>query len=295
MLEFVHSSGISSHNSEHRDFGDPFPVIMIRMIVEERRQKLADIVRQRGFVPLPELVDEMGVSESTVRRDLDYLHDAGLLRRTHGGALAISGGPALSAFDERSQSQAIEKRQIGQTMASLIQDGETVLLDGGTTTLEVARHLLGRSLQVVTNSLPIAQLFSGSRDVDLVLIGGYVYPKTGVALGVLAQEAMKNLHVHRTVLSVSGLTARGLFNENLLLVETERAMMACSDETNVVADHTKFGRSALTFLSDWSAITRVVVDSGLRPEQRALVGTQVEVMTADVFGSANNSEGNSQA
>jgi DeoR/GlpR family transcriptional regulator of sugar metabolism len=251
------------------------------MILEERRQKLADIVRQRGFVPLPELVDEMGVSESTVRRDLDYLHDAGVLRRTHGGALAISGGINLTAFDERSSSQATEKRQIGQAMASLIKDGETVLLDGGTTTLEVARHLLGRSLQVVTNSLPIAQLFSGSRDVDLVLIGGYVYPKTGVALGVLAQEAMKNLHVHRTVLSVSGLTARGLFNENLLLVETERAMMACSDETNVVADHTKFGRSALTFLTDWSAIDRVIVDGGLRPEQRAMVGASVDVVTAD--------------
>jgi DeoR/GlpR family transcriptional regulator of sugar metabolism len=266
------------------------------MIVEERRQKLADIVRQRGFVPLPELVDEMGVSESTVRRDLDHLHDAGVLKRTHGGALAISGGLLLSAFDERSQSQAIEKRQIGQAMADIIKDGETVLLDGGTTTFEVARHLLGRSLQVVTNSLPIAQLFSGSRDVDLVLIGGYVYPKTGVALGVLAQEAMKNLHVHRTVLSVSGLTARGLFNENLLLVETERAMMACSDETNVVADHTKFGRSALTFLADWSAIDRVIVDAGLRPQQRALVGPNVDVLIADssTSGGNNSHEGSSK-
>jgi DeoR/GlpR family transcriptional regulator of sugar metabolism len=250
------------------------------MIAEERRQKLADIVRQRGFVPLPELVDRMGVSESTVRRDLEHLHDAGMVRRTHGGVLAVAGGIGLSAFDERSTHQSHEKSDIGRHMADIIQDGETVLLDGGTTTLEVARHLIGRSLQVVTNSLPIAQLFASSRDIDLVLIGGYVYPKTGVALGVLAQEAMKNLNVHRTVLSVSGLTARGLFNENLLLVETERAMMACSAETNVVADHTKFGRTALTFLSDWSLIDRVVVDAGIRPEQRAMVGANVDVVIA---------------
>lgn len=254
------------------------------MIAEERRQKLADIVRQKGFVPLPDLVDQMGVSESTVRRDLDFLHDAGILRRTHGGAIATAGGVGLSAFDERSQQEAQEKRNIGRYMASLIQDGETVLLDGGTTTLEVARHLVGRSLQVVTNSLPIAQLFASGRDVDLVIIGGYVYPKTGVALGVLAQEAIRNLHVHRTVLSASGLTRRGLFNENLLLVETERAMMASSDEVNVVADHTKFGRTALTFLADWSAIHRVVVDSGVSEEQLAMVGRNVDVAVVDSNG-----------
>ena len=169
-------------------------------------------------------------------------------------------------------------------MASLIQDGETVLLDGGTTTLEVARHLVDRTLQVVTNSLPIAQLFASGRDVDLVIIGGYVYPKTGVALGVLAQEAIRNLHVHRTVLSASGLTSRGLFNENLLLVETERAMMACSDEVNVVADHTKFGRTAFTFLSDWSAVNRVVVDTAQTSEQLEMVGKNVEVVVAAADG-----------
>jgi DeoR/GlpR family transcriptional regulator of sugar metabolism len=251
-----------------------------RILAEERRQNLSKLVRERGYVPLLELVERMGVSESTVRRDLDILHDAGAIRRTHGGAVAAGGGTGLSAFEERSQNQAYEKRLIGRRTAEIVQDGETVLLDGGTTTLEVARHLLGRRIQVVTNSLPIAHLFASSREVDLVLIGGYVYPKTGVALGSLAQEAMRSLHVHRTVLSVSGLTERGLFNENLLLVETERAMMACSGEVNVVADHTKFGRTALAFLSDWSGVHRVVVDGGVGAEQLAMVGSGVEVVVA---------------
>lgn len=238
------------------------------------------IIRERGYVPLPELVDRMGVSESTVRRDLDYLHENGVLRRTHGGAVAASGAIGLSAFEERSHQHAAEKRRIGARMAQIIEDGQTVLLDGGTTTLEVARNLVGRRVQVVTNSLPIAQLFANSRDVDLVLIGGFVYPKTGVALGVLAQLAMKNLHVHRTVISVSGLTQRGLFNENLLLVETERQMMACAEETNIVADHTKFGRAALAFLADWSEVHRVVVDNAVTAEQLKLVGPSVEVVVA---------------
>lgn len=263
------------------------------MIAEERRQILSTIIRERGYVPLPELVDRMGVSESTVRRDLDFLHDTGILRRTHGGAVAASGAVGLSAFEERSQQQAAEKRLIGARMGQIIQDGQTVLLDGGTTTLEVARNLIGRRVQVVTNSLPIAQLFASSRDVDLVLIGGYVYPKTGVALGVLAQQSLKSLHVHRTVLSVSGLTERGLFNENLLLVETEREMMACSDETNIVADHTKFGRSALAFLADWGDVNRVVVDSGVTAQQLKLVGQSVEVVVAgqEQDGSIRGGEG----
>lgn len=250
------------------------------MLVEERRQKLSDLVNGRGFVPLPEIVAEMGVSESTVRRDLDYLHEAGVLRRTHGGAIAVGESVALPAFDERTSRQAKEKKKIGQRMAAIIQDGETVLLDGGTTTLEVARHLVGRSLQVVTNSLPIATLLASSRETDLVLIGGFIYPKTGVALGTLAVQAMKDLHAHRLVMSVGGLNQRGLYNGNLLLVETEKAMMRCADETNVVADHTKFGQQALAFLDDWSGIDRVVVDDQVTPEQLSMVGDGVNVEIA---------------
>jgi DeoR/GlpR family transcriptional regulator of sugar metabolism len=250
------------------------------MLLEERRQKLLDIVNQRGYVPLPELVAQIGVSESTVRRDLEHLHEAGLVRRTHGGAIAVNGAAALPAFEERTGRSNAEKIAIGQRTAAIIEDGETVLLDGGTTTLEVARCLVGRTLQVVTNSLPIAHLLAASRSIDLVLLGGYVYPKTGVALGAITQQALKDLHVRRLVMSVGGATERGLYNGNVLLVETERAMMRCAEETVVVADHSKFGRQALAFLDDWSGIHRVVVDEGLTEEQRAMVPSHVEVIVA---------------
>ena len=229
---------------------------------------------------MPELVRSMEVSESTVRRDLDHLHEAGILRRTHGGAIAVGEPVALPAFDDRTVRQVGEKAKIGRAMAALIADGQTVLLDGGTTTLEVARNLVDRSVQVVTNSVPIASLFASRPKVDLVLLGGYVYPKTGVALGSITQQALQGLHVHRLIMSVGGLTDRGLFNGNLLLVETERAMMRCADETNVVADHTKFGQQALAFLDDWSGIHRVVVDDGIIDSQRSMVGASVEVIVA---------------
>jgi DeoR/GlpR family transcriptional regulator of sugar metabolism len=145
------------------------------------------------------------------------------------------------------------------------------LLDGGTTTLEVARLLVGRPLQIVTNSLPIANLFANSRETDLVILGGYVYPRTGVALGPVTVRMMQDIHVHQTILSVGGVTSKGLFNSNMLLVETELQMMRCADEVVVVADHTKIGRQALAFLCPFSSIDTFIVDSALSHNQRELL------------------------
>lgn len=241
------------------------------MLVEERRQKVLDLVSTKGFASLADLAEHIQVSESTVRRDLDYWHHLGNLRRTHGGAIFVGDGSAFPALEERTDFQREEKIAIARAAADRIRDGETVLLDGGTTTLEVAKLLLGRSMQVVTNSLPIAALLAGSRETDLVLLGGYIYPKTGVALGPFTIRMMQDLHVHQTLLSVSGLTERGLFNSNLLLVETERQMMRCADEVVVLADHTKVAKPALAFLCEWSEIDLLVVDRRLNDGNRAML------------------------
>ena len=241
------------------------------MLVEERRQRVLDLVSQRGFVALTDLAQAIEVSESTLRRDLDYWHKQGLLRRTHGGAMFIGDAATLPALEERSASQLDEKRLIARAAAARIQDGDTILLDGGTTTLEVARLLVGRSLQIVTNSLPIAGLFASSRETDLVILGGYVYPKTGVALGPLTVRMMDDVHVHQLIMSVGGITSKGLFNSNVLLVETERQMMRCADEVVVVADHTKIGRQALAFLCNLTDIDTLIVDNDLSAAQRDLL------------------------
>src|SRR5579871_3897631 len=211
------------------------------MLVEERRQRVLDLVSTRGFVALTDLAEAIEVSESTLRRDLDYWHKQGLLRRTHGGAMYVGDVATLPALEERSASQLDEKKLIARAAVGRIQDGAVILLDGGTTTLEVARLLVGRSLQVVTNSLPIANLFANSRETDLVMLGGYIYPKTGVTLGPLTARMLEDIHVQQTILSVGGITTKGLFNSNLLLVETERQMIRSADEVVVVADHSKIG------------------------------------------------------
>jgi len=246
----------------------------------ERRGRLLDLIRVRGFAALEELVRELGVSESTIRRDLDALEEQGAAKRTHGGVLYAGGMPRLAEFDERQPSHWAAKRAIAVKAAEVITDGETVLLDGGTTTYEVARLLVGRSLQVVTNSLPVANLFASESRTDLVLLGGYVSPRTGVCLGPYANELLGRLHVTTTILSAAGIADEGLFNAHLLLAETEQAMLRAAGRVVVVADSSKFGQKSLTLVSPLDAIDVVVSDNGLPDDWRqkiAAAGSQLIV------------------
>ncbi len=253
------------------------------MLAETRRRILLDLIARQGFATLDELVKALGVSESTVRRDLETLDLAGSIKRTHGGAVHLGEVRTIVPLEDRATTAAAEKQAIGRAAAELIEDGDAVLLDGGTTTLEVARALLGRPLQVVTNSLPIAQLLASSPTIDLILIGGYVYPRTGVALGPLAVATMQGIRVRRAILGAGGIMAEGIYNANLLLVETERQMMSCGQEVMIVADHTKFGRLALSKLCDLGDIQHLVVDPGLATEFRSILESNgVTIHIADM-------------
>jgi DeoR/GlpR family transcriptional regulator of sugar metabolism len=232
-----------------------------------------ELVRTKGFASLPELVDELQVSESTIRRDLDYLEESGAAKRTHGGVFYAGSSPKLPHFDERQPANWEKKRAIAQRAVTLIEDGDTLLLDGGTTAYEVARLLVGRPLQIVTNSLPVANLFASNANTDLVLLGGYIYPRTGVSLGPYANDMLSHLNVQKTVLSVAGINDRGFYNSNLLLVETERAMMQAADEVIVVADSTKFGRQSLAHLAPLSDAQHLVVDEGITADWRSKAET----------------------
>lgn len=265
------------------------------MLVETRRRLLVDLIARRGFATLDELVRACGVSESTVRRDLESLDSAGSVKRTHGGAVYTGDVRSMPALDDRVSAQALEKREIGRAAADLVLDEDTVLLDGGTTTLEVARALAGRPVQVVTNSLPVAQVLAAVKDTDLILIGGYIYPRTGEAMGPLTIAALEHVRVAKVFLGAGGIVSDGVYNSNSLLVETERAMMRCGQRVIVVADHTKFGRPCLTRLCGLDEINDIVVDPGLsEPDLQFLTAQGVTVHLAQAEmnsvpeGSPNN-------
>ena len=158
------------------------------MLIAERQTRLKDLLSQRGMCDLETLAAELGVSLSTVRRDVESLEQAGAVRSTRGGVIWAgdnSDAPVSTlpyAFDQRMGYQLQAKRQIAKAARSLVQAGDTVLIDGGTTTFHLAQELLGQPIQLVTNSLPIANLFLNDEHVELILAGGLVYPRYGVLL-----------------------------------------------------------------------------------------------------------------
>jgi DeoR/GlpR family transcriptional regulator of sugar metabolism len=233
------------------------------MLADQRRQQLLEMVRVRGFAPLPELAKALSVSEATIRRDVDLLEGQGTASRIHGGVLYTGTSPKLPHFDSSEPTRWEQKRAIAQKTVELVEDGDAILLDGGSTTYEVARLLVGRPLHVVTNSLPVANLFASDTASDLVWIGGNVCPRSGVALGPYADKMLATIRVRKTILSVAAVSEDGFYNNNLLLVETERAMMRAADEVIVVADSSKFGHRSLTHLCELGAVNWVVVDAGI--------------------------------
>jgi DeoR family transcriptional regulator, fructose operon transcriptional repressor len=252
------------------------------VLVDERREHILQIIENNGFVSVQQLMETCNASESTVRRDLEFLDGIGQIRRTRGGAAFV--GESLTGFEDRSQRASKEKRELAKAAVKLIQAEETLLLDGGTTTLEVARQLIGRPFQIVTNSLPIANLMANQPGIELVIIGGYLYPKTGVALGPIAVAALKHIRARRLIMSVGGITENGLFNSNQLLVETERQMMQAADEVIVVCDSGKLGRSALANLCELDAVDQLVVDAGITDVWRRIIedaGIQLTIAAAE--------------
>jgi len=251
------------------------------MLAEQRRAQILQVVQSQQFASLPELAEALAVSESTVRRDLEQLEQQGVVRRTHGGVFYTGTAPQLPHFDSRQPGQMPQKQAIARVAAEMIEDGDAVLLDGGTTTYEIAHLLIGRPVHVVTNSLPIANLLAADSRSDLVLIGGNICPRTGVAQGPYANKMLGMVRIRRAMISVAGVNEAGLFNNNLLLVETERAMIDAADEVVVVADSTKFGHHSLGHVCSLDEIDRVIVDDGIAPAwQEKLADAGVEVLIA---------------
>jgi len=246
------------------------------MLLDQRRTQILKHIENKGFVSLPELAAHFEISESTARRDVEFLDGISQIRKTRGGASFLGG--ELSEFEPRPVRALKQKQQIAEFVAAEISDGEVVILDGGTTTMEVAQKLVDRELTVVTNSVPIVNLLRHHPNIQLISIGGVVDSKTGVALGPIARAALKEIQATRLIMSVGGIREDRLFNTNNLLVETERQMMDSSDEVWVVTDSSKFGRSSLSPLCPLDRVSRLITDDGITQEwQSRLDAAGVEV------------------
>ena len=246
------------------------------MIIAERQSRLRELLSRRGMCDLDTLSAELNVSQSTIRRDVEMLEQAGVVERTHGGVIWLgdrAASPAAGpyAFHQRMNFRSEAKRSIAKAAARLIQPGQTLIIDGGTTTFYLAQELLGRPLQIVTNSLPIANLFLNDEQIELVLTGGVMYPRHGVLLGPMVETMLSSIHAKTLVLSPAGIHEGTLYNQNMLLVQAEQRMMEQAQEVVLVADSGKFGQQALSRLCPLSEIDVVVSDANLTEGQRELV------------------------
>lgn len=236
----------------------------------------------RDFLDLETLCRELDASESSIRRDLDVLEEQNVLKRVYGGAVPMQprGNGAFDFTVERERFSD-EKSRIARLTASLIEDGQTVILDGGSTVAAVAQELAGKSLHIVTNSLPIAEALETRRNIELTLTGGYLDPRIRVMLGPLCEQMLSLIRADVLIMGIGSISEAGLSNNNTLVVGSEQKMIEIASKVIIVADHTKFGRSAMIPVAQLDAADTVVSDTDLAAEYMELLhASGVEVLLA---------------
>jgi DeoR family transcriptional regulator of aga operon len=229
---------------------------------EERRRAILELVEQDGRVLVKELAEKFGTSQITIRKDLELLHSNGQVQRTHGGALTIESGALVDpTLREKEKLHRKEKLRIAEAAAHMVQEGESVLLDSGTTTTAVARALRDfRHLTVITNAVNIAAELSGTQ-VEVILTGGIVRKNSFSLVGPLAEETLRQLSADVLFLGVDGFDTKvGLSTPNLLEAKVNKVMVEVARKTVAVCDSSKFGRRAMSTIVPVTAVHQVITD-----------------------------------
>jgi DeoR family fructose operon transcriptional repressor len=244
---------------------------MRRMRPAERQLAVRGLFTNAEFIGLDDLCQRLQASRSSIRRDLVELEGKGVLRRVHGGAISVQVQDAELDYGRLSISCYQEKARIGKVAAALVEDGQTVILGGGSTTVEVARNLIDRPIQVITNSIPVGQVFWDSKRVEVTLTGGYLYPRLGIQLGPICERMLNSVTADVLIMGVRGITNSGLSDNNTLIVGSIRKMIDIARKVVIVADHTKFGRDSMIHVADLTELDAVVSDTDLDAEYQDLL------------------------
>ncbi len=233
------------------------------MTSKQRTDSIERHIRTHKYADLHTLAARFGGSLSTVRRALDQLEERGIVRRHHGGASLVETDAVAQEYDfvARSQRRPDEKFAIASLVAAQVEPGMTVILDGGSTTYAVARLLAEKRLQVITNSLPVASLFSEVGCVETTVTGGSIYNRLGVLLGPMCEDSFGQVHADLAVLGGAGITENGVWNHNALIVAAQRKMIAAATRTVFALDNSKFGRRALSLTTPFDPRFTIVTDT----------------------------------
>lgn len=256
------------------------------MLAETRRMQIVDLLRQqeKGAVTIVELSKLLRVSEMTIRRDLDFLEARAILRRVHGGAVAFSLDEPGRPFLDRKAEADPQKKTIGWTAAQLVKDGDVVILDAGTTTLEVARNIGNKNnLTVITNNIPAAEELAGCPQVNTIMLGGILKHIELCTVGPIVKQALGYLTADKVFLSVTGISLqRGITDPDMAEVEVKQSMMRAANQVILVADSSKWDIATLVQIAPLSGVNQWVTDDSIPLEViEAVENEGVEVITPD--------------
>lgn len=250
------------------------------LFVQERWQRIRNVLEQEGRATVEGLADRFGVSRSTIRRDLLEMHKQNLLVRTRGGAVK----PVLVAFDRPlavSETLNLDaKARIGREAASMISSGETVMIDAGSTTLQVVKHIEAPRVTVLTNSFDAALSSMSGANMETIMLGGMVRSHGGSTVGPLAEQQIESFTADTAVLGMNGVSVtEGLTTPNLLVAQIKMAMIRRSRRLIVVADNTKLGVAALCKVAPITEATTLVTDSEAEADDIA----EIEALGVEVI------------
>ena len=240
-----------------------------KQVVEARRSRLTELLLERGYLPISELCEELGVSEATARRDLSALESEERITRTYGGALGEFNA-SFTSFRERLRHGTDAKGSIARTAASLVRPGMRVYLDAGTTAFAIAQELrrnLPERLVIITNNLALLETLGGLSSAKTILLGGQLLERQSVLLGEEAVKAAAAQEIDIAFLSAQGMNDKGLWNSQRDIIRLQQAVMKRAERSCFCLDRSKLGRTAPEHLAAWTRIGTLVSDLSL-PELR---------------------------
>lgn len=233
------------------------------MLAYQRREKILELLREDGSAKVINLSKIFKVSEVTIRQDLEKLESEGYIHREHGGAYLKNVEDSVKSFTLLNQDNLDKKKLIGRKAAELIEAGDSIILDSGSTTTEIAKNLIGRSgLTIITNALNIALMLGAEPGIEVIVTGGEFKPPTLSLTGQKAAIFFEDIHVDKLFLATAGISLRsGLTYPSLSDIVVKKAMIEASDVTYLVADSTKIGKNAFASLGALSLIDYIITDS----------------------------------
>ncbi|MHB1653081.1 MAG: DeoR/GlpR family DNA-binding transcription regulator [Desulfitobacteriaceae bacterium] len=248
-------------------------------MTNQRQEGIRLLLLEHGYQTVTELAKNFGVSEMTIRRDLKHLSALGFIQREHGKALYLESPSPDALFLLRLGEAERQKTAIGVAAASLIEDGDSIILDAGTTTLAVAQAI-NKSCVVITNSLPIAGILGERPEVTVLVTGGELRGTTYALVGPLTRASFAGFNANRLFLGATGIDLeRGLSTTSMLESEVKQAMLAVAKQVILVADSKKIGRVYYHTFALWDKVHVLITDNNLPEEIRsALEGLGIEVI-----------------